>query len=966
MSFSAKHIIVCFLIQIITFSSINHLYAREPHFKLIALPQTMSDCRIRHAAQGSDGLIWLATSCGLMYYDGYDFILTDYFKGPANHITQGTNGRLIITGESGETALLQSRSGNLEKNALYCGNGRLAASAQTNDGALWLAVYGEGVYRIAGGDSLFFNSSNSALSDVSFYDLLADSSGRIWAATDGGIQIADYRYDTIQIGRLTDSDGLPDIMVVSLSAAGNNHLFAGGYEGGFSLIHQPTATITWTTRGKPWDYGTVTGVVQYDQHFWAATQSNGLVKVNRHGHSHQQFTQFDDKEITRFQQIFQDLEGNVWAVAANAIVMIQASGFEFVRHDSTALIHNIHALMFDKNNFLWYATETGLFRREAGHDGSNSVFAIDLPQAIHPKNITCLHRDISGRIWIGTFGKGLLVLDEGKKQPVVFTQNNGFINDNILSIASDTNFVWFATLGGAARTPARKTRQEPAFEIFSEREGPGNKFIYSVMTDSRGNVWFATDGTGIILLREGMFKKFGTESGLSSEKIYTLAEDENGTIWCATHDNKVFYFSDNKFHQATTGLDGRYSIFALQPDPAGNLVIVHENGVTIYHPADSSARHYDSHYGIQPIRPEFNATAPGPDGTLWIGANDHFMTYSPPENIFFKMPQPIITHVQVLSRKVYPKENNHFHHNENYLTLHFAGLWYQNPEAVLYRVKLLGNDLQWNYTGDRRVAYSRLSPGEYTFIVEASFSPDFRHAQSTQYTFSIGRPIWQMGWFITAVMLALVLLTYYIFRLRLQRISRMEALEKEKLLFQFETLRSQVNPHFLFNSFSTLMHIIEDDKKMAQDYVEKLSAFFRNILEYRDQNLITLGEELKIAQNYLHLQQQRYGKNLMVEMQIEPPFHAALTPPLTLQLLLENAIKHNIISNAKPLAVKIFTHTSRLVVENTLQPKNYTGESTGFGLKTIKQRYRYISDQPVEIEQQDGVFRVILPLIFKT
>jgi len=958
MSAHAKYIKVYFLMMAFAVIGAVNLFAGQPWFKVITLPQSMSDCRINHIEQDSDGL--------LVYYDGYDFVLSDYFDEPVTYIAPGNNGQLIITCESGKTGLLKSSSGYFEILELYSGSGQLTATVQTKDEAMWLAIYGEGIYRFADGESQFINSSNSALTDEYFYRLLPDTLGRIWAATDGGIQIIDYQNDSFQVSRLHYTDGLPDIMVVSLSAADDNHLFAGGYEGGFSLIYQPTAKIQWTTKGELWSHGAVTGVVQNGNRFWVATQTNGLVRLDHQRKGHRQFTRFDGLEITEFQQIFHDLEGNIWAVAANAIVMIQAAGFEFFRHDSANVMRNIHALMFDTKDYLWYATEKGLFRQDIAMDRNNPVSAIQLPENIQPKNITCLHRDEAGRIWIGTFGNGLLVIDEKDKPPAVYTQKNGFVNDNILSIASNGNFVWFATLGGAARTPVTNNLQKPAFEIFNEREGPGNKFIYSVITDSRRRVWFATDGTGIIMLQDGRFKRYGIESGLSSEKIYTMAEDENGTVWCATHDNKVFYFSENKFHEATTGLDGRYSIFALHPDTAGNLLIVHENGVSIYNPADSSALHYGSNYGIQPIRPEFNSTASGHEGIIWIGANDHLMAYSPPANRFVKNPQPLITGVQVLSRKIYPKSDSYFDYNENYLTLHFAGLWYQNPKAVLYRVKLVGNDLQWNYTSDRRVAYSRLTPGDYTFLVEASLNDDFRNANSTQYTFTIGRPLWQKWWVITTALAAVGLLIYFFFRLRMERIRRMEALEKEKLLFQFETLRSQVNPHFLFNSFSTLMSIIEEDKKMAQDYVEKLSAFFRNILEYRDQNLITLGEELKIARNYLHLQQQRYGKNLIVKMQIEASYHKALTPPLTLQLLLENAIKHNIISNAKPLTIKVFVKNNRLIVENNLQPKNYTGESTGFGLKTIKQRYNYISEEQVEILQQQGIFRIILPLIFET
>jgi uncharacterized membrane-anchored protein YhcB (DUF1043 family) len=450
---------------------------------------------------------------------------------------------------------------------------------------------------------------------------------------------------------------------------------------------------------------------------------------------------------------------------------------------------------------------------------------------------------------------------------------------------------------------------------------------------------------------------------LTSEKVYTIAEDEQGRIWCATHDNNVFYFDDGRFIQVDAGLEGNYTISSLEADKKGNLVIVHESGISIYDIVKGSSMFYGENYGILPIDPEFNSTTKSPDGSVWIGTDNGLIKYLPALKNTQDSPQPVITSVNIMFEPVDFQKQSIFNHNQNYFTFKYTGLWFQQPEAVSYRVKLVGNDLDWIKTGDREITYSRLSPGEYRFMVEASTNGSFKNAQAASFSFTIKKPFWLATWFYILLAVVVGVVIWLVFRIRMQRLERVNAMQQEKIRYQFETLRSQVNPHFLFNSFSTLMTSIEEDKDQALEYVEKLSGFFRNILEMRDKNLITLSEEMQIAENYIYLQKSRYSDNLTVDISIGDPERETMIPPLTLQLLIENAIKHNIISKSKPLHVSIYTENGYLMIKNNLQKKSFVGDSTGFGLKTIQHRYGLLSKSAVEILEDSGKFVVRLPLI---
>mgnify|MGYP002139780965 CR=1 FL=1 len=192
-----------------------------------------------------------------------------------------------------------------------------------------------------------------------------------------------------------------------------------------------------------------------------------------------------------------------------------------------------------------------------------------------------------------------------------------------------------------------------------------------------------------------------------------------------------------------------------------------------------------------------------------------------------------------------------------------------------------------------------------------------------------------------------------------------QAIQKEKIESQYEILKSQVNPHFLFNSFNTLITVIEDDKKVAVEYVNKLSDFFRNLLAYKDKDLISIHEELELVANYIFLQQKRYGTNFKVVIDLPSLLQEQyLIPPLGIQILLENCLKHNAVSRETPLLVEVYQEDYKfLIVKNNINAKMIKDPSTGIGLQNLKNRYRLLNDSVIEVTAENGLFIVKLPLI---
>ena len=193
---------------------------------------------------------------------------------------------------------------------------------------------------------------------------------------------------------------------------------------------------------------------------------------------------------------------------------------------------------------------------------------------------------------------------------------------------------------------------------------------------------------------------------------------------------------------------------------------------------------------------------------------------------------------------------------------------------------------------------------------------------------------------------------------------RAEQLEKGAVVSQFEALKNQISPHFLFNSLSILTSLVYEDPKLSETFIKQLSKAYRYILEQRDQDLVPLAIELDFIQAYTFLLKIRFENKFDVTIDVPQAIRDQYRiAPLSLQMLVENAVKHNRMSLREPLLVRMYTEDGFLMVENPLQARDQPEFSTGIGLKNITDRYSLLTDQPVEFGEREGSFIVKIPLL---
>ncbi|HLF62252.1 MAG TPA: histidine kinase, partial [Saprospiraceae bacterium] len=532
--------------------------------------------------------------------------------------------------------------------------------------------------------------------------------------------------------------------------------------------------------------------------------------------------------------------------------------------------------------------------------------------------------------------------------------------------------MWLATLGRGvmqARIVGNFTHGgDLELSVLKVNGGGSHNFVFQVMPKEGKEAWLATDGAGLAFTEKNRIQTLSRTPGEVPKTIYSTTHDRSGNIWFTTPDaGLIEYDTDKNSFNALSIDEGLRSlnVSAIISNPKGEILIVHNKGIDILIPEKRHFMYFDDEIGLQGALPVLNAVCKDASGNIWIGMRDKLVKYSAVREDLSIHPRTRIEHVSVNQSPIDFHTQAYFPARQNFFAFDYVGLWYTSPASVKYQYTLEGHDLNWKESGDHLAIYSNLKPGNYIFRVKASENKFFYDEPLAEYAFEISKPFWQTRWFIGLAVICVVLLVYLFIKNREQRLRRIEALNKENIESQFRALKAQINPHFLFNSFNTLITIIDENTENPNvpiEYVQKLADFYRSILQYREEEAISIPEEITLVKNYYYLLQKRYGENLILDVNIDGT--QGFVPPLTLQMLVENAVKHNIISKSKPLTIRIRGNNNEyLVVENNVQKKISDAPSTRFGLQSIINRYEVISDKKVLVEETNNSFKVSIPII---
>lgn len=245
--------------------------------------------------------------------------------------------------------------------------------------------------------------------------------------------------------------------------------------------------------------------------------------------------------------------------------------------------------------------------------------------------------------------------------------------------------------------------------------------------------------------------------------------------------------------------------------------------------------------------------------------------------------------------------------------------------------------------------------GQFTYKYHCAFHPETSYRTHMLQEMTVG-----------IVLLSLILGFVeggYFFREWKKSLVLAEKLKKETIEAQLESLKNQVNPHFLFNSLNVLSNLVHKDADRAEEFIDQFASVYRYVLNIQDKTAVTLGEELKFIDSYVFLQKIRFQNGFDVEIDIDKGCYNHYLVPLSLQMMVENAIKHNVVSEEDPLHVKIYLDDDRIKVINRINLRSDENKSLGMGLNNLRQRYFLLSGIMPEFDKKDGSFVASIPLL---
>jgi ligand-binding sensor domain-containing protein len=550
--------------------------------------------------------------------------------------------------------------------------------------------------------------------------------------------------------------------------------------------------------------------------------------------------------------------------------------------------------------------------------------------------------DGDGNIWISSSRNGVFRFDPRSQR------YNHFYRDTVAAYAISSNLITAITtdtkgrvwIGGQEGCLAWFNKQARKFESPSfEKEKVFDDHVLWLLGDKKGNIWAASDnGLAQIDVKDKpvIRKIYTAQEGLRGDQANAIVEDANGNIWCTTPSALCMI----------DPVTQRVSSVVLQDDiirSISNRVYLSLTGKKV------QVLTYGGYYSFDPAL--FNER---------------------------KESMPIsITSFHVKDKEYYyeaelaRKGRIALGAFENMFSFEFGVLDFTQSDDRRYAYMLEGFDKDWINAGNRRYAsYTNIPGGKFVFRVKALDAYGSSSGTETKIPMYVATAFYNTWWFLSLLAVAVAAGLYWFYRFKLSKqaeILRLQAraqtLEKEKTHVQYENLKQHLNPHFLFNSLSSLGSLIRTNQKMAGDFLDGMSRIYRYILQSKDNETVTLADELKFIETFIQLQRTRFPEGLEFVTNVEDEWLQNRIVPVTLQNLLENAIKHNIIDPESPLRIEILVEDGYLLVRNNLQKKKFVETSNKQGLENLLSLYKYLASKPMLVEEDAQYFTVKIPLL---
>ena len=647
---------------------------------------------------------------------------------------------------------------------------------------------------------------------------------------------------------------------------------------------------------------------------------------------------------------FLSQDGVLWISTETSKLLYRVDPF----HQSIKSISTVNVardFLEDAKGYLWVATRGNGLLKYDQHQHLIMQYKNDPsnPFSLNDNRVNTLFQSQEDTIWVGTW-KGVQIFNKVTQQfsgiPDSLNLKDSIDNAITAILKDKKGLMWFGRWSGGL--VQYKPKEHSIKHFYSNKENPtsiGDNTLTTILEDRSGVLWLGGIGGGISRLKQktGSFKIY-----MSGSKILSLYEDSKSSLWAGT-DNGLYRYNqkEDRFTNFFDPLDkiNSFSFQGIIEDNSKYLWLKTESAIIKLNTVTKETFIYSGRFGLQPNSMVFfGGIYKNRQGQLYIGHDNGFYTFLPEELNVKTDLKIIITDFFINNLPVLPGKSSPLQkpveeigdlalkYNQNNITFNFAVIDYRNPEATKYFTMLENYDNTWRgAVAEKSSYYSNISPGNYVYRVKA-YNSDGTKTEKV-ITIHINPPWWLTWWFRIALIILMAATFYLLIRWWLHRkfLLQLELTEKEKQLAELKqkatelemlALRSQMNPHFIFNSLNSInLFILENNKLQASEYLSKFSKLIRLILQNSQEAFIPLERELEALQLYLSLESLRFEQRFEYKITVAGNVNTDIlkVPPLIIQPYAENAIWHGLMHKKEKgyLEIEVYEDDEILIYKIT-------------------------------------------------
>ena len=869
--FSARLLLVfcCIGLQVKS----QHLYMKQ-----FTSSDGLPGSTVNDIIQDDDGFLWFATDNGVSRFDGHQFINYNKSDGIADdeviRLGKDQQHRIWFLGFNGKASFYCNGTFYNEKNSAVAAQTILGSSFTkfliSKSGTVYLVSLTDGYLSIDGDHVKRFSKEILQRKGVPYFNgfkyVKMDTAGRLWIFSKDSVYLLrkqDINATSYPLNRWPEgfnqsfflSDG-------SYIIPTDNKLVR--YEG--SKVDSVGGLLI----NPLFDYVSIEE--DGNNNLWMMSKTGAYLFKNKILEEAHKIKVLDGKYGGH---VYSDSEGNTWlAPLRDGVYMIPALDVQFFNTESGLMNNNVLVL--------------------APHpQGMLAGFANGSVQLIKYKNHSMT---LQPPVAIGSYMVDILPLSPSRY--LYLTNSEVVTGDDHMNIIDKTVANWAKSyclrkdgsllVGGGFLLSALKDGKLSLLYKFDHENR-----IYAITEDHNHSIWLATE-EGLYSFDGSTMSFFGDKFPDLKGRICDVKLDSSGRFWIASSQNGLLLFDNNRC-RSVLPTEGKISARKIFMDKDGTIYLATDKGIFIIR------EDTHEHFNVSHIRKSDGIASDKintlfvRDGMLWIGTDEGLQVFPLDKKLHEGLSIPIrLTAFNINGRTTPAESVIDLNYDQNNIHLSFTGISFREPHSVLYRYKL-HSSLPWQYTSNSTLDLPDLSPGNYELTVQAGTLAGNWSSVPLHLKFCINPPFWKTWWFYASAFIVFGLGGFFAFKYRYMQQVKKEEQKRKSAEAELVALRSQMNPHFIFNSLNAIQDFIfQHQTEEANEYLSKFAKLIRAILNQSRKKFVTIEEECELLKMYLELESLRFDHSFDWEMRIGKEISPGemLIPSMLLQPLVENSIKH--------------------------------------------------------------------------